>query len=99
MKNPEIVINDKTLTFSHKNTFDDGEVHNLFNLDKFLYWVLVIDDVVISITSTLREEAETWEWWDEPFTNQEFDEHTEFCKVLNQSENIEKFQELLGKSK
>lgn len=92
----KIEIAGKTLKFSHKNDFDNGEIHYLFALGSFLYWVEVVDGIVKGISPTLRDEGESWEWWDKPFPEEEFLEHEEFNKILDTPENIKKFQDLLG---
>jgi len=96
-KSIEIVINDKTLTFSHKNDFDNGYIHYLFGDGRFLYWVEVQDGIVLTVASTLLEEAESWEWWDEPFPMEEFEAHTALTPILCETENMLKFQNILIK--
>jgi hypothetical protein len=93
----ELIINGKTLTFSHKNDFDNGNIHYLFGDGTFLYWIDTTNDIVTGIASTLRQEAETWEWWGEPFPEEKFKEHEAFEIVLNEYENMLKFQNILFK--
>jgi hypothetical protein len=93
----KLTINNKELTYSHKNVFDGGEIHYLFSDGMFLYWVNVLNDVVIGICGTLKEEADSWEWWDEPFTDKQFQEHEKFADFLDHPEHYEKFQNILIK--
>ncbi len=96
-KSLEIIFNGKLLTYSHKNDFDNGNIHYLFGDGTFLYWVDVQDRIVQGITSTFREEAEAWEWWGEPFPDEKFKEHQELTPILNEAENMLKFQNLIQK--
>ena len=69
---------------SHTNDFGEGNMHHLFAVRQFLFWVDVINGTVILVSPTLREELE---WWDAEngmvTTDSEFDAHCNDVDLLN----------------
>tara|TARA_R110000868_G_scaffold103015_1_gene283759 strand:- start:4308 stop:4622 length:315 start_codon:yes stop_codon:yes gene_type:complete len=70
--------------YSHTNDFKDGTVHHLFSVREFLFWVEVIDGVVLSVAPTIREELDMWnEESDTVTTDEEYEAHCNDVNVLN----------------
>jgi hypothetical protein len=50
----------KDFIYSHKNDFDNGNIHYLFSVGPYLFWCDTTDGVLTHITPTLKQEIDTW---------------------------------------
>ncbi len=46
--------------YSHKNDFDNGNIHYLFNVGVYLFWCDTTNGVLTHVTPTLKQEIDTW---------------------------------------
>lgn len=51
---------EKDFVYSHKNDFDNGNIHYLFGVGVYLFWVDTTNGKVTHVTPTLKEEIDTW---------------------------------------
>ncbi len=46
--------------YSHKNDFDNGNIHYLFSVGVYLFWVDTTDGKVTHVAPTQKGEIDTW---------------------------------------
>ena len=67
----------KYFIYSHKNDFDNGNIHYLFSVGPYLFWCDTTDGILTHITPTLKQEIDTWYInSDDEIYNVSVDEHS-----------------------
>ena len=88
--------------YSHKNDFDNGNIHYLFSVGVYLFWCDTTDGVLTHVAPTLKQEIDTWYFNNEcEDYNVSVDEHSVHlldAMYLNKS-YLAKIQQLIDMTK